>query len=218
VSCASDDGRFITFQSDATNLVFGDTNAVGDVFVHDRQNGATARVSVAPAGVEANGRSFDAAISPDGRRIAFSSQATNFVSGDTNGVTDIFVRDMQSGVVARVNVASDGTQANAAADGAMFTPDGQAIAFNSAAGNLVEEDTNGVTDVFVRTLSPASTSASTLGPAASRPSAVPPMYADSAVTAGTWCSPRALPTSCPATPTCRATPSCATCARCRSGA
>src|SRR5436190_890439 len=76
--------------------------------------GATERVSVDSAGNEANGKSLFPAISADGRFVAFYSEATNLTPGDTNGVGDVFIHDRQTGATDRVNVASDGTQANSA--------------------------------------------------------------------------------------------------------
>src|SRR5207244_3779910 len=89
----SADGRFVAFFSSATNLVAGDTNGSPDVFVHDRQTGVTERVSVDSTGTQGNSVSAFPAISADGRFVAFRSDATNLVAGDTNGVDDIFVHD-----------------------------------------------------------------------------------------------------------------------------
>ena len=94
----SADGRYVAFESDASNLVSGDTNYHPDIFVHDRQTGQTTRVSVASDGTQANGHSFDPSISADGRYVAFGSEADNLVSGDT-GRFDIFVREMNNTVV-----------------------------------------------------------------------------------------------------------------------
>jgi len=88
----SADGRFVAFISSAFNLVPGDTNGSYDVFVRDRQTGTTRRVSVGPGSAQGNDSSYEAAISADGRFVAFNSDATNLVSGDTNGFTDVFVR------------------------------------------------------------------------------------------------------------------------------
>src|SRR5438132_6140403 len=154
-SALSADGRFVAFDSAATDLVAGDTNLVSDVFVHDRQTGTTERVSVASDGAQGNGSSgllsfaFSPALSADGRFVAFVSFATNLVAGDTNGATDVFVHDRQTGTTERVSVASDGTQGNAASTGAALSADGRFVAFHSTATNLVADDTNGKTDVFV---------------------------------------------------------------------
>src|SRR5205823_4849985 len=113
----SADGRFVAFVSVATDLVAGDTNVATDVFVHDRQTSTTERVSVASGGgTQGNGNSggFFAfpALSADGRFVAFQSDATNLVAGDTNGATDVFVHDRQTGTTERVSVASGGSQGN----------------------------------------------------------------------------------------------------------
>ena len=88
----SDNGRFVGFVSDATNLVVGDTNDAPDVFVHDRETKNTKRVSVGSNGAEGDGDSYFPAISGNGRFVAFISSATNLVAGDTNGTADVFVR------------------------------------------------------------------------------------------------------------------------------
>src|SRR5438034_301190 len=159
-SALSADGRFVAFDSAATDLVAGDTNGVSDVFVHDRQTGTTERVSVASDGAQGNNRSslvtfaFPPALSADGRFVAFDSDATNLVAGDTNGATDVFVHDRQTGATERVSVTSGGgTQGNGNSGGFFAFPalstDGRLVAFQSDATNLVAGDTNGATDVFV---------------------------------------------------------------------
>lgn len=119
---------------------------------------STTRVSVASDGTQANGDSSGGAISDDGRYVAFQSYATNLVTGDTNGVADVFVRDTQMGVTNLVSVASDGTQGNGFSgvdnDGSWslnvsISASGRYVAFTSAATNLVAGDTNGWPDVFV---------------------------------------------------------------------
>lgn len=146
----SADGRFVTFMSHATNLVVGDSNGAPDIFVHDRLTGVTERASVTSAGGQANGSSTSPKISADGRFIAFSSGATNLVDDDTNGVTDVFVRDRLAGITERASVATGGTQANAAAAVPMIDGDGRFVAFWSFASNLVVGDTNALVDIFVR--------------------------------------------------------------------
>jgi hypothetical protein len=93
----SGDGRFVAFQSAATNLVQGDTNGWPDVFVRDRQNGTTERISVGPGGAQGNNGSGYLSISADGRWVEFYSRDSNLVPGDTNGVDDIFVADRVGG-------------------------------------------------------------------------------------------------------------------------
>lgn len=106
----SADGRYVTFLSFATNLVSGDTNGRYDLFWHDRVTGATQIINVATDGSWSNTFSDFAAVSGDGRYVAFRSAASNLVSGDTNGVYDVFVRDMQSGTTWRVSLTATGGQ------------------------------------------------------------------------------------------------------------
>src|SRR5437762_5568898 len=148
----SADGRFVAFQSWATNLVPGDTNGFADVFVHDRQTDTTERVSVASDGTQGNGGSGAEAISADRRFVDFSSYYTNLVPGDTNGRswTDVFVHDRPTRTTERVSVASDGTQGNNWSEYPSISADGRFVAFSSYATNLVPGDTNGQQDVFVR--------------------------------------------------------------------
>ena len=146
----SADGRFVVFWSGASNLVTGDTNEKEDLFVRDRQTGATTRVSVSSSGAQAEESSYYPSISGDGRFIAFMSDATNLVSGDTNGVSDIFLHDRQTAVTTRVSVSSDSAQADGISDSYVsLSDDGRFIAFHSEATNLISGDINGVADVFV---------------------------------------------------------------------
>ncbi len=138
----SDDGRYVVFQAAASNLVAGDTNAVQDAFVHDRQTGTTSRLSVSSSGVEGNGDSLEPTIAGNGSAVAFESAATNLVTGDTNAAVDIFVRDLAAGTTVRVSVDSAGAQANGASDESSFSGDGSHVAFESLASNLVAGDTN----------------------------------------------------------------------------
>jgi Tol biopolymer transport system component len=151
VCAISADGRYVAFGSFATNLVAGDTNGANDIFVRDRQTGTTERVSVATGGAQGNFGSQNPSISADGRYVAFTSDATNLVPGDTNGREDVFVHDRQAGTTERVSLDSGGAQGNDLSD---FSPsisaDGRYVAFMSYATNLVPGDTNGVFDVFVR--------------------------------------------------------------------
>ena len=89
----SADGRFVAFSSGASNLVPGDTNNTGDIFVRDRLTNTTTLVSVDSAGNQANSDSDNPSISADGRFVAFYSDASNIVPGDTNNRDDIFVWD-----------------------------------------------------------------------------------------------------------------------------
>ncbi len=147
----SADGRYVTFDSAATNLVAGDTNACRDVFVRDRQSGTTERVSLSTGGTQADGIGYFPSISADGRYVTFDSDATNFIAGDTNGARDVFVYDRQSGTTERVSVATGGAEGNSGSYApARISADGRYVAFESVATNLVPGDTNGYDDIFVR--------------------------------------------------------------------
>jgi Tol biopolymer transport system component len=151
----SANGRFVAFHSAASNLVRGDTNRVFDIFLHDRRTKQTRRVSVSSRGRQANAESFGPpSISPDGRYIAFGSLASNLVAGDENEITDIFVYDRHTSRVTIGSLSSNGVQGNdgSSIPAAAFSADGLYLAFSSWSGNLVEGDTNGGPDAFVRKL------------------------------------------------------------------
>lgn len=145
----SSNGRYVAYTSIANNLVIGDSNGFYDVFVHDRQTGNTTRVSVATNGTQGNEISYEPSISGDGRYVSFWSEANNLVNGDTNGVTDVFVHDRQTGVTQRVSVASNGTEGNGMSENHSISGDGQYVVFDSEASNLVSNDTNGYNDIFI---------------------------------------------------------------------
>jgi Tol biopolymer transport system component len=144
----SADGRFVAFTSVASNLVPGDTNAQPDVFLHDRQTGKTTRVSVRSTADQANSNSYSPSISADGRYVAFQSNASNLITGDTNGADDIFVHNRQTGKTSRVSVRSNGNQADHVSWAPSISADGRFVAFASHA-HLVRGDTNDAADIFV---------------------------------------------------------------------
>jgi archaellum component FlaF (FlaF/FlaG flagellin family) len=146
----SADGRFVAFESAASNLVAGDTNGTLDIFVHDRLTGQTVRASVSSSGQESNGRSDKPTISGNGRFVSFFSPASNLVAGDTNNATDVFVRDLVANRTTRESVSSSGAQGNAESGPSTINHDGRFVAFTSSANNLVPGDTNGVSDIFAR--------------------------------------------------------------------
>jgi Tol biopolymer transport system component len=143
----SEDGRFVVFQSLASNLVAGDTNNASDIFVRDLVNNTTER---ACGGVQANRYSFSPAISPDGNFVAFCSAATNLVSGDTNGKLDIFVCNRGTGVIERVSVGPGGVQGDGDSILPAISEDGRIVGFKSLATNLVTDDHDNLVDVFAR--------------------------------------------------------------------
>jgi len=148
----SADGRFVAFASQATNLVAGDTNGVGDVFVHDTLTGATIRASVDSAGNEGNGHSTYVSLSADGSTVAFESMATNLAGSDANGASDIFVRRLVAGETACVSADIHGIQGEGTSRAPSLSADGRRVAFYSFADSLVPGDTNGWRDVFVHDL------------------------------------------------------------------
>ncbi|MBZ0317275.1 MAG: hypothetical protein K8L91_12705 [Anaerolineae bacterium] len=149
----SGDGRYVAFTSTATNLVGGDTNNQEDVFVRDTVANTTIRVSISTGGTQANGPSSYPTISSDGRYVAFESTASNLVTGDNNGLSDIFVRDIVGNTTIRVSVTNGGAQASG---GDSYDPaisgNGRYVAFATYADNLASGDTNGDEDVYVRDL------------------------------------------------------------------
>ena len=153
-TCAqvSTNGRYVVFQSDASDLFAGDTNSASDIFVRDLQAGTNILVSVADDGSNANGASTDPVMTPDGRFVAFISAATNLVAGDTNGIADIFLRDLVSQTTTLVSVGATSTVAS------VFSPvistDGRYIAFASTAQGLVPSvSSSSQGEVYVRDLS-----------------------------------------------------------------
>lgn len=158
----SADGRYVAFASDASNLVAGDTNAIEDIFVRDRATGATTRASVSSAGEQANLPSWGAAISADGRYVAYASEATNLAPESitcTDGArtlyfpylacNQVFLHDLLTGATSQVSVSSQGLPANGSSFNPALSASGRYVAFESPASNLVPRDMNGFTDVFV---------------------------------------------------------------------
>jgi Tol biopolymer transport system component len=149
------DGRYVAFYSGATNLVLSDTNGSADIFVHDTQTSQTTRASIPNAadqttlGTQANSSSFRAELSADGRLVVFYSLASNLVTGDTNGVSDVFVHDRQTDVTERVSVDTAGNQATGTSQNPSISADGRYVAFESSADDLVASDTNSSNDIFV---------------------------------------------------------------------
>lgn len=145
----SADGRYVAFASYADNLVAGDTNSTSDIFVRDRQAGATVRISVGSSGAQGNGGSWDPTFSTDSRYVAFVSDASNLVTGDVNGVNDIFVHDRQTGQTTLVSRHTNGIQGNGYSSAPSISGDGRYVVFHSGANNLIDNDTNGQYDIFI---------------------------------------------------------------------
>ncbi len=149
LSSISGNGRCVALVSFASNLVPGDTNNHPDVFVHDIETGTTMRASVDSSGAQSNDCSSAPTISPDGRFVAFHSDATNLVPGDTNEQPDVFVHDRLTSMTTRVSVHSSGAEGNGDSYKPAISVDGRFVSFQSGSSNLVPDDTNGWGDVFV---------------------------------------------------------------------
>jgi Tol biopolymer transport system component len=145
-------GRYVAFASAASRLVKGDTNGAEDVFVFDRTERTTERVSLSSAEAQGSGASFDPAISADGRFVAFTSAASDLVSGDDNGQVDVFVRDRRRGETVLASVGPQGTGGDGPSVAPAISADGRFVAFESDAGSLVKGDENHTGDVFVHDL------------------------------------------------------------------
>ena len=147
----SPNGRYVLFESDASDLVAGDTNASTDIFMRDMQTGTSQLVSVATNGGAANGRSSDAVMTPDGRYVAFVSEASNLVLIDTNKTPDVFVRDMALNTTTLVSVGA--FQPGSVMGTPQITPDGRYVAFFSTAmGMVAGAGLSGEGEVYVRDL------------------------------------------------------------------
>lgn len=134
----STDGRYLTFWSDAADLVPGDDNGVQDVFVFDRTLGTTTRIT------DGNNHSSRPSISGDGQHVAFESYATDLAPGtDKNDQLDVFVYDAPTGITTRIGGSSGPTSR------AAVSADGAVVGFTSSASDLAPGDTNDLADVFV---------------------------------------------------------------------
>jgi Tol biopolymer transport system component len=164
----SSNGRFVGFRSKARNLIVGDTNGTYDAYVHDRITKKTFRVSVDSKGKEGLASSWQPFLTPDGRFAVFESSAP-LVTNDTNGVHDVFVRDLVKGITRRVSVTGTGGQG---LWGGQLSPhcrsaisdDGRFVAFTSISPNLVPKDSNKAGDAFVKDMRTGSIVRANVGP------------------------------------------------------
>ncbi len=146
----SGDGRYVLFTSASTNLVANDTNGKLDAFVHDTLTGETTLVSITSLGGQSNGHSAGGAISRDGRYVAFTSNADNLVSDDTNGTTDVFVHDRLTGETSRVSISSSGEEGDwDSGQGISISQDGRYVLFASRAGNFAPGHTFLRPDIYI---------------------------------------------------------------------
>ena len=142
-------GRYVTFSSCASNLVRGDTNGACDIFVRDRVADVTRLVSSGRGGAAANGESYGAAMSADGRHVSFISQATNLVPATVNGFGHTYVRNLRTGRTRLVSVGPSGEPASGGDYGNAISADGRYVVFGSDATDLVAGEVSGLGDVFV---------------------------------------------------------------------
>ena len=147
----SANGRYVAFQSSDSDLVdVVETGFDSDIFVRDLKKGVTTRVSVDPAGAEADGQSHAPHISANGRWVVFQSAAGNLVAGDDNGILDVFLHDRKKGTTVRASVDSTGAQVGGDSFGATVSDNGRYVLFESASSELVPNDRNGTSDIFLR--------------------------------------------------------------------
>lgn len=177
-SCAavtvSADGRYVCFQSDASNLVRNDFNGQPDIFFFDRQSQTMHRI-VGLAGAEPNGPSRRPHMTDSGRFVAFDSSATNLTTTDTGNLTQAYLYDRDADnngafdepgetSLELVSVNSDGQVASNNVYWPVPAPDGIAVAFSTTASNLVASDTNNANDIFLRHLETSTTTRESVGP------------------------------------------------------
>ncbi len=148
----SSDGSFVAFSSFATNLGGSVQNGVENIYLRDTQTGTTTLVSVGLNGAAANGNSVSPKVSANGQFVTFASAASNLVSNDTNGVSNVFVRNMTTGVTTRISVTPSGANANGFSGEPVISADGTEVAFSSFADNLTSGATNGHDNVYETTL------------------------------------------------------------------
>lgn len=148
----SANGRYVAFMSTDVAVVPGKTSNRPDVIVRDLKSRTNTRATVDSDGNETDGIAYQPLLSANGRFVAFGSDATDLVAGDTNGLYDIFVHDTKTGSTVRVSVDSDGNQQTSSGETHAFSSNGRFVAFSSAAANLAPGDTNGQADIFVHDL------------------------------------------------------------------
>jgi Tol biopolymer transport system component len=146
----SADGRYVVFQSDATDLVENDDNNATDIFLRDTTEGTTVRISVDDEGEEADADSQNPRISSDGAYIVYESSATNLVDDDENNAIDIFRYDRVNGTTIRASLDSDEEEGDADSTAPAINSDGSLVVFASLATNLSDDDSDGAKDIFLR--------------------------------------------------------------------
>ncbi|WP_426574637.1 DUF4214 domain-containing protein [Aquihabitans sp. McL0605] len=148
----SGDGNHVVFTSYGSNLIANDTNTWADVFERTVSTGTTVRASLGFGSSQASKNSNTGSVSKDGRYVAFLSDATDLVAGDTNLATDVFVHDLVNDVTQRVSLGATSIQGNGHANSPHISADGQSVLFRSGASNLVPGDGLGHQNWFERNL------------------------------------------------------------------
>lgn len=143
-------GQRVVFESRAAGLAPDQTPAAANVFLRDRAAGTTILINTASGGVPVFADGLRPRISGDGRFVVFTSSSPDLVAGDTNGVRDVYIHDTLLRTTERVSVSTAGVQGNQYSDWADLSADGRFVVFESNASNLVDDDTNGLLDVFLR--------------------------------------------------------------------
>jgi len=146
----SANGRHVAFDSSASNLVPEDSNAAKDVFVHDRETNLTSLVSIAQDGSQGDGDSTIASISGDGSYVVFQSFANTLISNDNNGFSNVFIHHRYVGITELVSVSINGGQANSHSYQPAISADGHYVVFQSQANNIISNDNNASSDIFIR--------------------------------------------------------------------
>jgi ribosomal protein L24E len=139
----------VAFSSSVSNLVVGDNNLVNDAFTHDRSSGTTRRVSEAINGGSADAPTSQVHLAGNGNYVAFTTAAANIVNGDTNGVSDVFLRDLRDWSIRRVALSPSGQEADADSFNASVSESGRFVVFGTLASNFASHDTNGTADVYL---------------------------------------------------------------------
>jgi uncharacterized repeat protein (TIGR01451 family) len=148
----SADGTKVIFTTYSTNLLASDTDTLRDVYVKDVTTGALTLASVSESGAKGNDESFAASISDDGTLVAFDSNATNLDPADTEYLTDVYVKNLDSGDLSVVSTSDDGVKGNGTSGNGILSGNGKTIVFNSAATNLDPADTTSLFDVYLKNL------------------------------------------------------------------
>ncbi|MCK6481802.1 MAG: hypothetical protein HUU06_10245 [Planctomycetaceae bacterium] len=148
----SSNGKYVVYYSYATNLGAGASGAVSNIYLHDVKKGTTTLITRSTTGGEPNDDSLDPVVSASGKIVAFDSYATNLVSGDTNGQSDVFLVDLKKGTKTRVSLGPAGVQGNGPSYSASLSSSGKVLLFTSDASNLEggDGDGNSSSDVFLR--------------------------------------------------------------------